>query len=88
VHEQQASMKIFFDLVIWGGKEGVGHELGVVARCPARVGRNWELWRTPGRDGQIWLRKFGRHGFFSGPTGKCEISEISKKFCRIVFPRN
>jgi hypothetical protein len=72
-HEQQESMKIFFDLGILGRQRGGWAQIG---SSGARVGH----------DGHVWLKKFSRHAFFLGPTGKYKIPDISTKFCQKKFP--
>jgi hypothetical protein len=78
VHEQQASMKNIFDLGIWGGNEGAEHELGVVARCRAWVGRNWEVRHTPGR-----MAKFRAHRRMRNSRN---FNEISLNFVSRIKP--
>ena len=46
----------------------------------------WALWRLILAVGQIWLKFLTGIGFFSAPTVKDDISEISVKFRRNFNP--
>ena len=46
----------------------------------------WALWRLISAGGQIWLKFLTGIGFFSAPTVKDDISEISVKFRRNLNP--
>ena len=74
------------DLGIWGRNPvdlGFGgfYMVGWPAEIPF-----WALWRLILVGGQIWLKFLTGIGFFSAPTVKDDISEISVKFRRNFNP--